>query len=1163
MSAAGEGTGGETGSRGGLLLESLLHFWRINLAIVAAVAVCTAVLVGALLVGDSMRGSLRALTLERLGDIDHVVVAESFLRQDLAEELEEQDGFGERFADVVPALLLQGSVSVPQSGRRAAQVGIQGIDDDFASLFPGYEDRFDLERVDGQLFGSALVNATLARELAAEVGDELLIALQRPSDVPRESLMGSTDPADVVQTMRVVVRGVLEDRGPGRFGLLPHQTLPSNVFVPLRDLQRSLDQRARVNALLVSGAPEAAGELAERLAQAAQLEDYGLEVAVDEEVARVTAREVVLRPPLEEYLLAVAEEEGWRRLPVSTYLANQVRIVDPAADRSLPRPLLPYSTIAALPGDLPSLPDVFGGLRLLDGSPAPALDEEQVLLNAWAAEDLGAVPGDRLEIEYWEVGDSEELRARTVRLELAGIVALDSLGAAAELTPEFPGVSDADDMSEWDPTFPVDLSLIEQRDEDYWDLYRGAPKIFVAEALGRRLWGNRFGELSALWLAPAGGAGDNGREASARQVEARLGERLPAELPLARAGVSVRGVKSSGLEAARGATDFAGLFIGFSLFLIVASALLVALFFRLGTERRGREIGALLAYGTPLPTVRRRLLVEALVLSLIGVAIGLGLALAYAALMMWGLGTVWVGAIGARFLELHVAPLSLFGGALGALALVSVVLWRTVRQLAGLAPVSLLRGEVTSDAEVLREARWSRRVFWLSALAALGLLALSFAVPEGSAGPVFVGLGAALLVCGLAALAVRLRRGERQLITDGGPGGLVRMALANVGLVPGRSLLSVALVASATFVIVAVGAYGHRFGHEDERDSGAGGFDLRATADVPVYEDLTSADGRFDLGFSQEQSELLAGAEIYGLRVVPGDDVSCLNLYQPTSPRLLGISPELRQRGGFSFQQLVDLPGAEEDPWSLLEGRLEDGAIPAFGDFNSVMWILKSGLGQDVVIENERGEPLRLRLVGLLRRSIFQSELLVAEEILAEEFPSRGGARDFLLDVAPGQAEKVAATLEQGLERFGFDSRSTTQVLESFQAVENTYLSTFQVLGGLGLLLGTLGLAVVLLRGVLERSAELATLQAVGFARRKLGWTVLAENAVLLLLGVLLGATAALVAVAPHLLGGQALVPWASLALTLVAVVAVGTLASAAAVRHVVRLPLLGALRGD
>src|SRR5260370_20978771 len=110
--------------------------------------------------------------------------------------------------------------------------------------------------------------------------------------------------------------------------------------------------------------------------------------------------------------------------------------------------------------------------------------------------------------------------------------------------------------------------------------------------------------------------------------------------------------------------------------------------------------------------------------------------------------------------------------------------------------------------------------------------------------------------------------------------------------------------------------------------------------------------------------------------------------------------------------------------------------------------------------------------------------------------------------------------MELGLADRGVEVTRTSDRLASYLAVENTYLSTFQALGGLGLVLGSLGLGVVLLRGVWERRGELALLRALGFRRLTLGFLVLAENGVLLVLGLATGALSALVAVAPHLLAG-------------------------------------------
>jgi hypothetical protein len=388
------------------------------------------------------------------------------------------------------------------------------------------------------------------------------------------------------------------------------------------------------------------------------------------------------------------------------------------------------------------------------------------------------------------------------------------------------------------------------------------------------------------------------------------------------------------------------------------------------------------------------------------------------------------------------------------------------------------------------------------------------------------------------------------------------MAARNSAWNPGRSILSVALVASACFTIVMVAASKQEFGEElRARDSGTGGFSLIAEAEVPLHQDLDRDDDRVELGFDDETIEKLDGVQVIPLRSQPGDDASCLNLYQPESPRLIGVPDELIDRGGFAFKKTLPLPDGQTNPWLLLRTEFEPGVVPAFADANSAQWILKRKLGQDLVMEDEFGNEIAFRLVGLFKTSIFQSELIIAEDRFLEHFPSRSGYGVFLIDAPWERAEPVAQALESALAPFGFDATTTRARLEAYKAVEHTYMATFEVLGGFGLLLGTIGLGIVLVRNVIERRGELATLRACGFRRASLGWLVLAENAFLLFVGLAIGAGAALAGVAPRL--AQIHTSWTALGLTLAAIAAVGMLASVAAVAGALRVPLLPALKAE
>ena len=115
-------------------------------------------------------------------------------------------------------------------------------------------------------------------------------------------------------------------------------------------------------------------------------------------------------------------------------------------------------------------------LELTDGSAAPPLADDEILLNEWAATDLGAEVGDQIDISYYIAGPREKLLTRDTQFRLKGVVAIEGLAADRGLTPDFPGIHEADDMSEWNAPFPVDLSRIRPKDEVYWGPFPRDPQ---------------------------------------------------------------------------------------------------------------------------------------------------------------------------------------------------------------------------------------------------------------------------------------------------------------------------------------------------------------------------------------------------------------------------------------------------------------------------------------------------------------------------------------------------------------------------------------------------------------------------------------------------------------------------------------------------------------
>ncbi|MYN68258.1 MAG: ABC transporter permease [Acidobacteria bacterium] len=1137
-----------------LIRRNVLHYWRTNLAVVAGVAVAVAVLAGALLVGASVRSSLRALALERLGAIDRVVTSARFVPASIGADMLAADRLEGRFETAAPVVAVEGFVTHQSSGRRASAVQVYGVDERFWAFHGLDPAAFALGR------NAALVSSGLAGELEAAPEDALLVRVEKPSAVPLSSLHGRRD--DVGRTLRLGIERVLDAAELGEFSFRPQQGLARSVFVSLERLQGELEQEGRVNTLLLGHGPatgsddggfgavedaarQAAAEAAVR--DEATLEDLGLRVRAiaDHGAVAVESEAGLLTDATVAAVESVASGLGVRAEPVLSYLANQIR----SGER-----VTPYSVIAAR--DLAAVGDA--------DLTAPSEAAAPVILNQWTADDLDVGPGDPLTIEYYLWADEGRLTTHEAELRVAGVVPIAGAAADPDLTPDYPGITEATNVIDWDPPFPVDLELIRPVDETYWDDYRTTPKAFIPLAAGQRMWASRWGQVTSVRLYPAPG---EDLAATRDRLAAALREALD---PLA-LGFVVYPARSLALEASAGVTDFGLYFIYFSFFLVVSALLLASLFFRLGVEQRLRELGLLRATGFPAGAIRRVFLAEAGILSVAGSALGVVGAVLYAELIMLGLRTWWVDAVGTTRLTLDASPAMLGAGAAGGvLAALGSIAW-TLRALAPASPRSLLTGavaEVTGVAEVVAPESPSGSRAWRvgAALTGVGfvLIALAAAGSIGATGGFFGGgltLLAALLVLAWACLNQRPGR------SSDGSWSVSQVGFRNASYRPGRSVLCIALIAFAAFIIVAVDAF-RREGAGDalDRSSGTGGYTLLADTLLPVVHDPTTPEGRSELFLDDlfAEGEPLAGVTLARFRLRPGEDASCLNLYQAKDPRVLAPSAAFVAEGRFGFgATAAETPEEKANPWLLLDREFDDGAIPALADATSLAYALHLSIGDDFVLNRDTDRPVTLRIVGALSDSIFQRELLIGERHFERVFPDYDGYRFFLIDAPPERAGEVSAALEDRLVDFGFDVVSAAERLAAFHRVENTYLATFQTLGGLGLVLGTFGLGAVLLRNVLERRRELALMRAVGYNAGHLSAMVLAENAFLLFAGLAIGAGCAIVAIAPAWLERGGGVPLLSLGGLLFIVVATGLAASLAATVAAVRSPLLGSLRAE
>ncbi len=1103
-----------------LVLRSLRHYRWVNLSVLGGVALTSAILSGALVVGDSVKESLRRNASARLSGIGPAFLGgERFFTAALADRVATALGDG---ALVAPVLQIEGTASNREGGRRANRVQIVGVDERFWRLSlagkapAGFED----ERWIG-------INRPLAERIGAREGDTLVVRVEIPGALSKDAPLSGE--SEQTTPFTAVVGAVLGPEDFGGYSLRAEQVPPATLFVRRERLEIVLEQAGRAN-LLLGGSGLEAASFAAAVESSWQLEDLQLSVAPvaeggDEALQAISSR-VFFDGAIVGALEAIAAESA----PVLTYLATD--IAKAGTERGTP-----YSMVA---GVAPRLNDIVGA----------DLGDKEILLSDWLAEDLSARAGDTVVLTYNVVGAGRALAEERRAFTVAGVVRIGERGWDRSWTPEFPGIFDVDGLDDWEPGIPIDRGRIRQKDDDYWDEHRATPKAFVSLGAARSMWSNRFGDATAIRFVP-------------RDRDGGLADQLRAHLALADLGMATRDLPAEAAESVAGSFDFGSLFASMSFFLIVAALVLAGLVFVFGIEQRASQIGLLLALGFTRRRVRRLFLAEALALSLAGAAAGLLRGYVYTRLALRGMSGVWQDAAAGMEFVYFLRPSSL-AAAFAATVLVALgVVWFASRRAGAVQPSALISG--IEEASPLASSRRRRdvAVLWAALAGAVGCLLAPKTEGAMAEQGLFFGAGFLAAVAGVALCSILVRRFLRPSSVLASLGALGRQHTVRRR---GRSLAVIGLMAAGVFMVTAINSFrldGAR--GAERRSSGTGGFAYVGESTLPVYEDLDGAEGRRKHGLDG----LTETFSILSLRVSDGDDASCLNLNRAQRPRLMGVdAARIASLGPFHFTKTAGAPAPGESAWTLLAGAEPDEegvpVVPGVIDQNTAVYALRKSVGDTVLYETVSGEAFAVRIVGFLETSILQGSLLVDEAAFVRFFPDAGGYRFFLLDGGDAAAlEPVAAQLVRMLGDLGLEMRPAAERLNEFNAVQNTYLSIFSTLGGLGLFLGTLGLAILVGRNVMERRGQLGTMQAMGFTRRDLAGMVLSEHWFLHLSGVLVGLAAAALAVSPKFVGGSTPPPWGLLAGINGAVLVGGLLFCAVAARAVLQGNLMDAIRRE
>lgn len=1052
------------------ILKSLWYYRKQHLAVLLGTIVSTAVLTGALIVGDSVKNSLHNIVDLRLGKVEYAMDAgDRFVRSDLAREI------GNDLKSIVePVLQVEGIAINPETNTRINQIKVFGVDSTFNEL--AKSKFYNLAE------NEVAVSSNLANRMNLNIGDLLLLRLKKASVIPANAPFVSDEDQSIA--LRLNVKHILDDNNLGRFSLKSNQVAPFNLFVSRKFLNNELELSDLANLILLAAENSeniTSETIHKSLYQNWKIEDAGLKLKpIDENsLLELTSERVFIDSQITE----VIDQNSVESNHILSYFVNSI---------SLNEKETPYSFITST-----------------STKQYQSIKEDEIIINSWLSEDLKAQIGDSIKIKYYRIGALRRLIEETKSFRVSAILPIDNQDFNESLMPSFPGLTDAGSCNEWEAGVPVDFSKIRPKDEDYWKKYKGTPKGIINQKTALQIWGNKYGNYTAL------------RFDNAKNQKVDLQNRIQKLVHPGLLNLKFQSVRSEGNRAAGNMVDFGGLFLSLSFFIIAAAILLTVLIYSLNIDSRNKETGILLGLGFTQKNILSLRYYESLITVILGSFLGVFGGIIYNKFLISALNSVWQDVVRTNMLSAHIEQNTLVIGFIVGVFIAILCIQVVTRIKLKQSAIYLIK----DISEIKKRAGIKNYVLAIGIfimLLSIAIVVYAFVFSVNQNAELLLSAGSFLLVAISLFVSVYL---SRIAIKNSDNTLLLRtMAIKNASRNKNRSLSIIILLALGTFSVVITGANRKTFyNSENSHQSGTGGYEYWVESTLPVLYDLNTVEGKEKAGYWE--GDLSEEISFVQFRVLEGDDASCLNLNQVSKPEILGFdTKKFEERKAFNFAKL--LPSVDkENPWNALNKDFGKDVIPAYADQTVIIWGLKKSVGDTLIYQNENGKNIKLLLIGGLANSIFQGNILIADSLFQTHFPSVSGSKVILADCS-AQDSLFMPKFEDNLQDLGVRGTKTSERMSAFYSVENTYLSMFMVLGGLGVIIGTIGLGIVLLRNILERKKELAVLKAIGYTRKSIFQLLFIENLFLLLVGLSTGLVSAFIGVIPSLFSNAFQMPY-------------------------------------
>jgi ABC-type antimicrobial peptide transport system permease subunit len=1031
------------------VIRSFVHYLRYNLTVTAGVAISTAVLTGALIIGDSVRHSLEKTAFYRLGKTSYALTAgDRYFTTGFADKLQYDLNI-----PCIPLLLTEGVAVQEGGGNRINNIKVIGVDDRFSLLLDDHFNYGDLGK------DEVYISENLAAKFDLNENDPFLLRIRKTSLLPLNAPFVSDEETSI--SLRVKVGNIVGVEKLGQFNLQNSQTAPFNVFINLDFLNRLMETEGKSNTILFASAGTVhKEEIARSIRKNWDLKDASLKIRT---ISKTDELEVFSERVFIEPAVIDAFNNGpTNKRLILTYFVNTFRKGNKET---------PYSFVSTLDGKI--------------------LKADEIIVSKWLADDMSLQTGDTVELKYFVVGPLRQFDEKSSFFRVKEIVPLSDKYQDPTLMPFIPGLLDAGSCREWKAGIPIDLSKIRDKDEEYWNKWKGTPKAFINIGTALNLWQNRFGDYTSIRFAAS--------EINEEKIKDIFRKYLdPADL-----GFNVRNVKEEALYAARNGVNFSQLFIGLSFFVLISAVLLTSLLFLLNLAKRSTQAGTLSALGYSYRLIRKLFLMEGIIIAILGALLGLILAIVYNKIILLLLNSLWSDIVRTSILEMEINPITLITGFVISIAIAILTIIISLRRLKG-QTVEIQKG--IKEKEKKRTGSFMTFLAVITGMAGLAVIFIQLVKNELNTAMFFTA-GSLFLISLLLISGRILKYSEKRLLSFTN---ISHLTFRNISRSRQRSYAIIILFALGTFIIVATGSNRKDItSGAGEITSGTGGYNFFAESTVPVLHDLNNKKICREYGMEGDYSFVQFSKS-------DGDDASCLNLNRINNPVILGVDP-IQLSGRFTFvTSITDMN--ETDLWSSLSKDLMGGLVPAIADQTVIQWGLGKKVGDTLLYKNASGDTLMLKLIGGLAPSIFQGNVIISDRHFLENFPASSGSSVFLIEIKAGSDTLAEEDISRAMRDWGWQMTTTTERLAEFNSVQNTYLSIFLMLGVLSLVIGTVGLGILIARSIMERKSEIGLLLALGYKQNTIYRIIFTEYFILIIAGIMIGFVPAIISTLPSLL---------------------------------------------